>query len=123
MGVGGPDEEDDGGEEGEGGVEDPLVLDHDHGARLDDGRLEEPGEAQTDEDVEDVAADGVTDGHVPVALLDDADSTEGIRHADPGCDEGEAHHGVRDAQGEPDDGDHPDHHVAGTFTYKYKTEN
>ena len=101
MGVGGPDEEDDGGEEGEGGVEDPLVLDHDHWARLDDGRLEEPGEAQTDEDVEDVAADGVADGHVAQALLHHGDAGEGVLDADPGRHQGEAHHRVRHRQGEP----------------------
>ena len=31
---------------------------------------------------------------------------------DPGGDECEAHDGVRDAEGEADHGDHPDHHVA-----------
>ena len=117
MSVGGADEEDDGGEEGEGGVEDPLVLDQDHRARLDDGRLEEPGQAETHQDVEDIAADGVTDGHVPVTLLDDADPPQSVRNTDPGCYEGETHHSVGDAQGEPNDGDHPDHHVAGGEKY------
>ena len=79
-----------------------------------------------------VAADGVADGHVTVALLDHGDPGEAVGHADqsevsmwsrdlsstnpsspdPGGDECEAHDGVRDAEGEPDHGDHPDHHVA-----------
>ena len=99
------------------------MNDSDSWARADEASFQEPGQAQTHQDVEDITSDGVTDGHVSVTLLDHGHSWQTVGHADPGCDEGEAHHGVRDAQGEPDDGDHPDHHVAGTFTYKYKTEN
>ena len=90
------------------------MLDVDHGAGTDDDSLEEPGQTETHEDVEDVAADGVTHGHVTVALLDDTDATESVRNAHTGRDEGEAHDGVGDPECEPDDGDHPDHHVATT---------
>ena len=44
-------------------------------------------------------------------FLDDRDPRECVRHGDPGRDEGQAHHGVRDGEGEADHGDHPDHHV------------
>ena len=92
------------------------------GARTDDACFEEPGQAETHEDVEHVAADGVADGHVPVTLLHHGHSGETVRDADPGCDEGETHHGVGDAQGEPNHGDHPHHHVAETFIVDlYKT--
>ncbi len=35
-------------------------------SRRDHGGLDEPGQAEADQDVEDVAADGVGDGHVAV---------------------------------------------------------
>ena len=67
---------------------------------------------ETHENVKDVASEGVADGHVPVSLLDHGHAGEAVRDTDPGGDEGEAHHGVRDPEGEADNGDHPDHDVA-----------
>ena len=45
-----------------------LAADLDVAAGVDDGRLEEPGEAEADQDVEDVAPDRVGHRHVAVAL-------------------------------------------------------
>ena len=69
--------------------------DRDGGAWLEDGRLQEPRDSATHQDVKHVAgersaygpkdaspSDGVTDGHVTMTLLHDSDSGEGIRHAD-----------------------------------------
>ena len=44
-------------------------------------------------------------------LLGNCDAAEGVREADPRGDKGQAHDGVRNVEGEPYDGDHPDHHV------------
>lgn len=41
----------------------------------------------------------------------DSDPGKRIRDADSGRDERESHDCVRDAEGEPDHRDHPDHHV------------
>ena len=114
VGVRGADEEHDGGEESEGGVDDPLVLHLHHRPRRHHHRLDEPGQAQAHQDVEYVATDRVTHlnifrrgfryffvgalnifrpfivtshRHVAVALLDHADAAEGVGHADPGGDE------------------------------------
>ena len=86
------------------------------------GRVEKPRNAKTHEDVEHVAPDGVGDGHVTVPLLDDGDAGERVRNADPGGDEGQAHHGVGDAHGEPDHRDHPDHHVGVDRNPDYRAE-
>ena len=67
---------------------------------------------ETHENVKHVAADGVADGHVPVALLDHGHAGEAVGDTDPGGDEGESHHGVRDPEGEAHHSDHPDHDVA-----------
>ncbi len=65
--VGGHNQEDDGGEQAEGGVDESPALDGDGLARGDNGRLEEPGEPEADQDVEHIAADRVRDRHVAVA--------------------------------------------------------
>ena len=46
-----------------------------------------------------------------LTLLDDSYSGESVRDTDTGCDEGQPHDGVRDAESEADYGDHPDHDV------------
>ena len=46
-----------------------------------------------------------------MSFPDHGDPREGVRDADPGGDESQTHHGVGDAEGGPDDGDHPDHKV------------
>lgn len=109
--VGGNDEKSDGGKQTEGGVDQALALDQDMAAGADDGRLQEPGQAQTDQDVKDVAADGIGDGHVAMALLDHGNAAQGIGDTDSGSDEGQTHDGVGNGEGEADHCDHPDHEV------------
>ena len=53
-------------------------------------------------------------GYVPnwgLTFSDDGDSRECVGNTDAGCDEGQAHDGVGDAERESDDGDHPNHDV------------
>ena len=76
----------------------------DDGSRLSglqEESLDQPGGSEADEDIEDVAADGVTDGHVAQALLHHGDAGQGVLDTDSGRHQGEAHDGVRDCQGEP----------------------
>lgn len=105
------DQEYDGGQQRQGGVCEPFAVHVDMAARCDDCRLHEPGKPQTDEDIEDVAPDSVRHRHVAVALLDDSQAGQRVRHTDSGSHEGEPHDGVRDAQRGADDCDHPDHDV------------
>lgn len=100
------------GEQGQGGVEDTLVDHLDCGARTDDDCLDEPGQPETHQNVKHVTSDGITDGHVSMSLLDHGHTGETVRNTDPGSYEGEPHDGVRDAEGEANDGDHPDHDIA-----------
>ena len=113
------------------------MNDSDSGAGTEDAGLEEPRQAETHQDVEHVAPDGVTDGHVPVTLLDDGDARETVRHTHSGCYEGQTwssqssnrrplrvliltHDGLGDAEGEPNYGDHPNHHIAEHEDSKFK---
>lgn len=60
----GDEQEDDCGEKCERRVQQARAVDGHVVARVDRGCLDEPGQAQADEDVEHIAADGVGDRHV-----------------------------------------------------------
>ena len=79
---------------------------------VDDEGLQQPGHAQADQEVEDVAADGVADGHVAVARPHHRHAGQRVLHADGRRHEGEAHDGVGEAERVADDGDHPHQQVA-----------
>ena len=94
-------QEEDGSDQDDGRVEETFVDDGRWLSRLKEDSLDEPGSSETDENIEDVAADGVTDGHVAQALLHHGDAGQGVLDTDSGRHQGEAHDGVRDCEGEP----------------------
>ena len=95
------DQEEDGSDQDDGRVEETFVDDGRWLSRLEEESLDEPGCSETDENIEDVAADGVTDGHVAQPLLHHSDARQSVLDTDSGCHQGEAHHCVRHCQGEP----------------------
>ena len=64
-----------------------------------------------DSHIEDVAAHRRRDGHVPEPLPGHDDAGDEVRDGGAGCQEGEAHHLGRDADGVAGDGCPPDHQV------------
>lgn len=76
-----------------------------------DGGFQEPGKTQAEEDVENIWADRVWNGHVAVAVSRDENGSDRVWNGSPGGEECDAHDGVWNAEGVASDADHPDHDV------------
>lgn len=76
-----------------------------------DGGFKKPGQAQAEEDVENVGAYRVGNGHVAVAVARDEDGSDRVWHGSSGGEECDAHHGIWNAESVASDADHPDHNV------------
>lgn len=63
-----------------------------------DGGLDEPRQPEAHQDIEHVGPDRVWHRHVAVALLDDGERGERVRHRHASRHERQAHHRVRDTQ-------------------------
>jgi hypothetical protein len=95
--VEGHDDDDDGDADEDGQVE----TDH---PPSDDKRCHQRSDAQNEEDVGDVAADDVAEGHVRLAPDGGRDGHGQLGRAGPECDDGEAHDDGRDAGGRRESG-------------------
>lgn len=90
----------DGEEEEEDGVRQSRGLDRGIGSGMDDRRLQEPGDGQSDQDVKDIGSDGITDRHVRLSGTSDMDGGVSIRDGGTGCQQRDPHHRVRDPERE-----------------------
>ena len=64
---------------------------------LEDESAEGPRQSEAEENVEDVAADGVGDGHVALAVPRHEQRADGVGHGGAGSEHGDAHDGGVDA--------------------------
>mmetsp|Transcript_26374 Transcript_26374/g.41555 ORF Transcript_26374/g.41555 Transcript_26374/m.41555 type:complete len:346 (-) Transcript_26374:746-1783(-) len=109
----------DGGDDGEDHDEQQGGVHHQVGGLHGDdlprtvhGRVDEPGDRQAHEDVEDVGPDGTGDGHVPLAHAGHDHRAEGVRDGRACRQDGQAHHHVAPAQHLAHDGAPPHQQVA-----------
>ena len=79
--------------------------------RIYDSSLKKPRNAETHQNIKDIASNSIANSHVTMTLPDYSNPWECGRNTHSCSYERETHHSIRDAKSEPYHSDHPDHDV------------
>ena len=79
--------------------------------RIDENCLNEPRNAETNQNIKDIAANCIADCHVSLTIPNNCNSRESIRNTDASSNKSETHDCVRNTKGEANDSNHPYHDI------------